>query len=260
MPTRILFVAAVMLSVTAQAGTILELVHRPLPGTDTGRVTTTYAQGGQMRVESSDGNGYIIFKGDALYALNNKEHNYTVMDRETLRKMADTINPALKQMRERLEQMPPEQRAQMERMLGGRMGGTEQSPVEVRKTARTDKVAGYSCSYVELVRDGALQDEICVAAPSVLKGGDELMTAAQKASALVQDMFKDLDAPWLKQSVDRQIQNYSQLGGLPILTRHFEDGKPVSESTVRSVRSEAIPAATFEVPAGYTRKELMMHK
>lgn len=38
-------------------------------------------------------------------------------------------------------------------------------------------------------------------------------------------------------------------------SRHFVDGKPASEPIVQTVRTESLPAATFEVPAGYTLKE-----
>jgi hypothetical protein len=258
---RNLVTAVAMLSGVAQAGTVLETVHRDLTAKSTEKLMTTYAQNGQMRVDSAESNGFVIFKDDALYAINVKEHNYTVMDRATVKKMADTINPALKQMQERLEQMPPEQRAQMERLLGNKVAGTQKAPArEIRTTTRTDKVAGYSCTYAEVLEDGVKQDELCVVPPATLKGGDELVAAGQKMSALMQDMFKDIDAPWLKESVDRQIQDYARLGGIPVLTRHFADSKPVAETTIKSVRTEAIPAATFEVPAGYAHKELLSKK
>lgn len=76
-------------------------------------------------------------------------------------------------------------------------------------------------------------------------------------SALLRDMMSTLDAPWLRQMMERQIANYEKLGGVPVLTRHYLDGKPSHETTFKSVRTEAIPAASFEVPAGYAKKDLM---
>lgn len=258
MLTRNLTIAMVLITGSARAGTVLETVNRDLTGSKGESVMTTYAQGGQLRVESSDRDGSLIFKDDALYAINNKDRNYIVMDRATMKHMAETVNPMLKQMQERMAQMPPEQRAQMESMMGKHMPGA-QKPVnrEVRKTARTGKSAGYACSYVELVADGVVEDELCVVAPASLKGGDELMAAAQKMSALMQDIMKDIDAPWLKDTIDQQTANYAKMGGIPVLSRHFADGKAVQETTLKAIRSESVPAAIFTVPAGYTRKELM---
>ena len=258
LPRRFLTIAMVLLTGQVQAGTVLETVSRELGGAGSETLTTTYAQGGRMRVDSGDRDGTMLFKDDALYAINNKDRNYVLMDRATIKKMADTINPALKQMQERLAQMPPEQRAQMERLMGNSLPGMKPAATqEIRKTARTDKVAGYSCSYVESLEGGVLQDEFCVVAPSSLKGGDELMVAAQKMSTLMQDLLKDVDAPWLRETVAKQTENFAKIGGVPVLTRHFSAGKPVSETTIKSIRTEAVPAATFEVPAGYTRKDIM---
>lgn len=252
-----LTIAAVLLATSAHAGTVMETVSRDLGGNRGEKLMTTYAQGGQMRVDG-DRDSYAIFKDDGLYAINTKDRNYVLMDRATMKKMADTINPAMKQMQERMAQMTPEQRAQMEKMMGRKLPGANgQAEQEIRKTSRTDKVAGYSCGYVEILEGGVLQDELCIVAPGSLKGGDELMASAQKVSTTMREIFKDIDAPWIKQMVDRQMENYAKIGGLPVLTRHFSDGKPVNETTIKSIRSESIPAATFTIPAGFTRKDMM---
>jgi hypothetical protein len=47
--------------------------------------------------------------------------------------------------------------------------------------------------------------------------------------------------------------------GYPVRQRAYENGKLVDEETLVKVwREETIPAATFEVPAGYTRKSMPM--
>lgn len=243
-----------LLAGSAHAGTVIEMVNRDLGGQGKETVMTTYAQDGQLRIEAGDRDGFSLFKDDALYVVNNRDKNYVVMDRAALKKMADAVSPAMKM----LAQMPPEQRAQMEKMLGQNAaalgGGAKQ---EVRKTSRSGQAAGHACSYVEVLKDGVIEDELCIVAPGTLKGGDELMAAAQKMSAMLQDALKDLDAPQLKQMMDEQTALYAKVGGIPVLSRHYNGGKPVSESTLRSNRSEALPAATFTVPAGYARRDFM---
>lgn len=252
---RPMMIAALLVAGSSQAGTVMETVNRDLTGKKAENVMTTYAQNGQLRIESGDHDGYSVFKDDALYVINTRDKNYVVLDRDSLKKMADALSPAMKM----LAQMPPEQRAQMEKMMGkeaaAAMGGG--SKKEIRKTARTGSAAGYSCSFVEIVEDGTVADELCVVPPGTLKGGDEIMAAAMKMSGMLQDALKDFDAPQLREMIDEQTALYSKVGGIPVLTRHFGNGKPVSETTIKSSRSEAIAADKFGVPAGYSRREFM---
>jgi Domain of unknown function (DUF4412) len=245
-------------SLSAFAGTTMESVDHRLDSQKADSVVTVSAQDGNLRAESSDRDGATIFKDDTLYVLNSKDKTYNAMDRASLQKMAEQISPALKQMQEQLAKLPPEQRAQVEKMMGqSAPGATKEKTQEFRKTSRTDKVAGYSCSYVEMLEDGVLQSEFCVVPTGTLKGSADLMAAAQKMQVMINDMLKSLDSPWLKQMISRQQTNYAQLGGIPVLTRRFENGKAVAETTLRSIRSESLPASTFEIPPGYTKQDMM---
>lgn len=247
----------------AHAGTVLETVNRDLPaGADSKTHTMmTYAQDGKMRVETKPGDTLMIFKDETIFTVNHKEKSYYSMDRAAMKRMADQVNPALEQMQDQLAKMSPEQRAQMEKMMGSRLPGMgKQKSQEIRKTARTDKIGGYTCSYVEVHEDGVLSDELCVVPPGTVKGSQDLMDAAVKMSALLKEMLGGIDAPWLKQSVDKQVADYEKLGGLPLLTRHYSGGQPASETTLKSIRNEPVPAALFEIPAGYAKKEMMARK
>lgn len=251
--------AAALLCGTAQGATVLKTSIRDL-ASNKESIATVYAQDGKMRVESGGPQeSFAVFTGDAMNAINPKERNYVVIDRASMKQLAATMNPALKQLQERLAGMSPEQRAQMEKMLGGQMPGMGGKPVveEIRKTGKSDKVAGYNCSYSEVLLDGVVASEVCVAPLGALKGGQELVEASAKLGALMDDVLKEIDAPWLKEMASRQVENYSKLGGVPVFARSFRDGKPSRESTLQSIVTQSVPASTFEVPAGFTRKEIM---
>jgi hypothetical protein len=55
----------------------------------------------------------------------------------------------------------------------------------------------------------------------------------------------------------KQIQNFEALGGIPVVSRHFVDGKPQNETSLGNISSETLAASLFEIPAGYTRKDMM---
>jgi hypothetical protein len=244
---------------TAHGATVLKTSIRDLASNQES-MAIVYAQNGQMRVESGGPQeNFAIFTGDAMHAINPKDRNYVVIDRASMKQMAATVNPALKQMQERMAAMPPEQRAQMEKMMGAHLPGMSGKPVveEIRKTGKSGKVAGYNCSYSEVLLDGVVSSEVCVAPIGALKGSQELYDASAKLGALMEDVLKEIDAPWLKEMASRQIENYSKLGGVPVFARSFKDGKVVRESTLQSIATQSVPATTFEVPAGFTRKEIM---
>jgi hypothetical protein len=255
----LLFLAQTLMAV-AHAGTKLETVNRDLSG---GRTTTinTWAQGGMMRVETQPNESAMIFKDDTIYAISHKDKTYIAMDRASMKRMADQINPHLKMLQEQMKNMSPEQRAQMEKMLGRSLPGADgEAKQEIKRTSRTDKINGYSCTFVEVRENAVLTDEMCVAPSSALKGSAELMASAKKMTAMMQEMMASMDAPWLKQMAQKQVQNFEQLGGIPVLSRHFVDGKPQSETTVNNISSEAVAATLFEIPAGYTKKDMMAPK
>jgi hypothetical protein len=202
----------------------------------------------------------MIFKNDTIYAINHQDKSYYAMDRESMKRIAEQLNPALKMLQEQMKNMTPEQRAQMEKMMGGSLPpglGEPEKKTEIKRTTRTDKISGFGCSYVQVLEAGVLTDEMCVAPSKSLKGADELMTAATRMGEIMREMMSTMDAPWLKQIAEKQVQNFSELGGIPVMSRHFEAGSPQSETTLTSIRSEALAASLFEIPAGYTKKDMM---
>src|SRR5688500_7472450 len=218
MPIRTLpLLTLTLFAAAAHAGTLLETVNRDLSSNGGSTVIHTWAQNGMMRVESqadiATGRSTMIFKNDTIYAINHQDKSYYAMDRESMKRVAEQLNPALKMLQERMKDMTPEQRAQMEKMMGGQLPpgvGEAEKKTEIKRTARTDKVSGHSCSYVQVLEDGVLTDELCVTPNKSLKGADELMTAATKMADLMREMMSTMDAPWLKQMADKQIQNFAE--------------------------------------------------
>ena len=253
--------AIALLCGTSHAATVLKTVTRDL-GNNSQSVTTVYAQGGKMRVETGGAqDNYVLFANDALNNVNPSERSYIVIDRESMKSMAATLNPMLQQMQERMKNMTPEQRAQMERMMGpemaAAMGGGKPPAEQIRKTGKSDKIAGYNCSYAEVLRDGTVVREVCVTPLNALQGGQELAKASAQVGTLLEEVLKEVNAPMLRQMASQQLDNYDKLGGVPVFARMFKDGKPTREATLQSIATQTVPASLFEVPAGFTRKEMM---
>jgi hypothetical protein len=123
-----------MLGFAANAGTVLEMVNKDLAAGGTESASTMYAQDGRIRFENQPGDSVIIFKDEAIHNINNQDRSYTVLDREAMRKLAEQLNPLLKQVQEQMKNMSPEQRAQMQRMMSGKLPGP--TPAARRRSAR----------------------------------------------------------------------------------------------------------------------------
>src|ERR1044072_4440102 len=182
MPIRTLLpvLSLALFAGAAPAGTLLETVNRDLSREGGSTIIHTWAQNGMMRVETqadkATTRSTMIFKDDTIYAINHQEKSYYAMDRESMKRVADQLNPALKMLQERMKDMTPEQRAQMEKMMGGRLppgAGQAEKKTEIKRTARTDKVSGYGCSYVQVLEDGVLSGEMCVTPNQAPKGSAE---------------------------------------------------------------------------------------
>ena len=254
---RMLGCSLMFVAGAASAGTVLEMINRDLAN-NTESLATTFAQDGRMRVNTGGTQDtFVIFRDETLYTFEPKEKTYIAMDRATMQKLASQLNPALKMLQEQMKNMSPEQRAQIERMTGTKLPGSTKEPAqEIRRTSRTGKVASYTCTYSEVLEDGVLQHEACVVPPAELKGSKELYDVGLKVATLVKDMMSTMDAPWMQQMLDRQMQNFSDLGGLPVLTRTFDEGKPLHESAMKAIRTESIPSGQFEIPADYKKRDL----
>jgi hypothetical protein len=265
MPTRIhrLLCLLSVATFTAQAGVVLETRETDLPAGSERGTNTLRVDDGRLRLERYEGGalvGIMIFKDDALHALDPAEKRYAVLDRATVQKVADVVNPALKELGAQLQKMSPEQRAMVEQMLPGSAsssGPAQTEPKrEVRRTERTDNVAGLGCRIYEVLENSSVVREACVAPATAVPGGQDFYSALTKMGALMQDLLDAIEAPWVRETIDDQWATVSQFGGVPVRSREFQGGKPVLEIVLTSIAEQAAPPGSFDIPSDYTRRDL----
>jgi hypothetical protein len=252
---RIGVLALVFLASAAHAGAYLEMAYVDLEKPDEQQGSTKFwAQSGLVRAETGDADGsYVLFRDGKLISVQPDEKRYRVIDKATMDRMGQHLADARKQMEARLAQLPPEQRAAMEQMLQGQLGAPKAAAaLDARETSRSETVAGHDCKIWELYTGKTKEQELCVAAPGSLPGGDELYAAMKQVAALTEGLGAGLD-PGLRDPYLAQVQ---RIGGVPILTRDFQAGKASDETRLVTVRSESLPASTFELPAGFSEEQL----
>ncbi|HET9862705.1 MAG TPA: DUF4412 domain-containing protein [Steroidobacteraceae bacterium] len=250
-----MIVGGLMLAHTAVAGVYVETVnHRITTGT-TEPKQKMYVQNGSGRFVDPEGRATLI-KGDTLYVIDDADKSYIVFDKATMEQVARKLNEQMERLKEQLAKLPAEQRAQLEQTMGGALGldGKERT-VEVNDTGKSDKVDGRSCRVWEVVRDGELDEQLCVVPYSALPGKENFSAVFGRFSKVFEEMAKSV--PMLSGMMANEFSAQVKINGFPVRQRTYENGKLGDEETlVKEWREEAIPASMFEVPANYQRKQM----
>jgi hypothetical protein len=76
-----------------------------------------------------------------------------------------------------------------------------------------------------------------------------------KFAKLFEEMAKSV--PMLTGMMTSEFNTMTRVGGFPVRTRSYENGKlGPREQLVQVWREEKMPATMFEIPAGYTQKQM----
>lgn len=245
----------ILLGNSAVAGVYIETMERDIKTQKSVDASQKmYVQGGLGRMESGDGHVSII-KGDTMYVLDTKRKTYMVFDKASADAMAKQMNDMMAKMRAQMAQLPPAQRAEMEKMMGGQMPGkpAANSKLTSSDTGRMDTVEGRSCRIWQIKRNGALDDELCVVPYSSLPGKEDIGALFLKIGKLFEGMSKAMPGA----ANDNEFDAYARVNGYPVRLRGYTNGKSDGTETVLKVwREEAVVPALFVIPAGY-RKQAM---
>lgn len=214
-----------------------------------GKVTTTQVQLDKTHMRTEAGGGTVmVFDGVAQVAriINMDRKTYT----ELSKAMMDDVSKQMAGMMEQLKNLPPDQRAMMEKMMarGGRgmPGMAPPAPITYRATG-SDKAGRWTCAKYDGMRAQQKVVELCTVEPDAL-GLAEADFAVTKQLA---EFLKGLMPQMADQMVvigTRAAQGYS---GYPIRSTSFANGQVQSISELKEVRREPIPASVWQVPAGF---------
>ncbi len=253
---RIAFIAAACVAAAANAGVYVELVEHDLQTNTSEDAQKMYVQGSSGRF--IDGQGQItIIKDGTMYVVNEKDKSYVALDKATMDQLAQKMTAAMAQMKEQLAKLPPDQRAMVEKQMGGVAGLTEgkKYSVEVVDTGKSDRVEGRACRVWDVKRNGELDDQLCVVAYSALPGKENFQQVFANFAKVFEDMAKSV--PMLAGMMSNEFDAQAKVNGFPVRSRAYENGKLGDvEQLVKVWREEAIPAPMFEIPAGYKKKSM----
>jgi hypothetical protein len=222
--------------------------------------TTSYLSQDHVRMASGQGMETITDpKAGQIMTLDNKKKTYYVTTKQDMEQAAAKMkqrmdSPEMKKAQERLKNLTPEQRKQMEGAMGGLLGS-----FDVKKTGPTRKIAGYGCETWEITMgelsktDECLSSElqIPVQAWEMYRGyADSLKTMMSALGPMAKDVakmsekFKDLKGYPMASETTVKVMGYSSR----------------TTSEVIEVKRGPIPASAWEIPAGYKKVDNPMLK
>jgi hypothetical protein len=251
-----LLALAVVAAHTASAGVYVEMVDHDIKTDKSTLAQKMYVQNGNGRFVDAEGHATLI-KNGTFYVIDDADKSYVAVDKATMEQLAKKISAAMEQVKEQLAALPPDQRAQMEKMMPGMSGDDKKWTVEVFDTGKSDTVDGRACRIWDVKRGGELDDQLCVVPYSALPGKENFQVMFANFAKVFEEIAKSV--PMLSGMMTNEFSAQSKVNGFPVRSRGYEKGKLGDDEQLLKVwREEAIPASMFEIPAGYKQKQMPM--
>jgi hypothetical protein len=209
---------------------------------------------------SSDGNmTRFVFRGDkkVLWMIDDPSHAYMQIDEASVKALTASIGPSLEYMQEKMAQLPPHQRAEMEKILHMEAkGAAKPKPVvAVTNTGQKEKIEGYDCTRWDVTHDGTKTAEVWATSWKAARASKADFAVLEQLTAFLAVLHEASPATRNLSRPGDLVSEMDRVDGFPVRIRQFEDGMLASESTLEAVDGKKVDAATFEVPAGYEQKE-----
>lgn len=211
----------------------LTLVQTTTVGKAAPKASTQYFSAGKFRASDADSESIVDAGTGRFVVADNKKKEYWESS-------FDEMQAMMRQMEEQMKAAGPA----MEKMMAA-MGGGAPGEAKVEKGTAPRKIAGYDTEHWVVSLGTAMRYEVW-AAPSLT------------LPARYYDAFKARYAAMgpMGRSFEKLYEAMKQVKGLPLATASTVSMGPVKTETrteVTEVKKGALPASTFDVPAGYKK-------
>ncbi len=260
----LLLVAAVMtvpvfVSV-ATAGTVVTLHTEYFSPDRADENATVYFDKNCVRFDAmqDDQDIALIFRNDldsgpVCWVVDNTKGTYFEVNEETVKEIQEQIVQAKAMMEEQLKNVPPETRAQYQKMIEEKMGkvGRTDLDIEFKEVASGVKVNAWKCKQYESFVDGAKHEDVWAAPAGDLGLTNADLQVLRGMSELFSGISPETNAFF-------QVGKEGKRGfeGFPVLVVEYMDGEKHEKSEVKSVVQRDLAKHIFELPEGAKKQVL----
>lgn len=200
------------------------------------KVTTVLIQGSKVRVDAND-TSFVLMDADSgtLQIVNTKDHKVMEMSKEQMKAATDRIATMPPGMKEQLDKLPPEKRAQVEEAFK-KVPGAQQAEPRIRPLERSENIGGYKSNAFE------------VKTPSETVVGWITQDAKDLAKAF-------LTFASAEQSIRPGPKNARMLlaeKGLPMRMQTLTAGGYQLDEIIK-IEPKSVGAEQFKIPPGYIK-------
>jgi hypothetical protein len=261
-------VPAMVLAFSGQllAGSVLEMSARYQAG-PAALMDRMYAQDGKLRMDHMDGKGGIltsmIFRNNEMLVISHPDKKFNRINEEMLAKFSDQMkqaNDAMKKMQQQMANLPPQQRAMMEKIMKGKMPGMPpkaQLPTLRVEATGQGRWESYSCKNYTIHFDEQRREEVCAAPPSEVKGSDEVLEALRNMREFQKKMTEALPQIPMGGALNQQIEAMNQIDGFAVHRQEYNKDVKQNEIFLSSAREESLSDDIFSPPQGYKEEKMM---
>lgn len=220
-----------------------------------------YIEQDKVAIESKGADGdrafaYLAGPG-VLRMVDHGNRTYREMTEQEIEQLMGGLSKQMAAMQEQMKNMTPQQRAMMEKVMGGRMPGmptAESVKTTYNRGDGSAEIGGHSCDWYEGMRQDKLVALVCAAEFSTFDLRPSDFAVFQR---LAQFMTKL--APQMADQFEFGSEDWEQKGGfpgVPLEHKLFERGRPTQVMTIESVeRGQSIDEAVYAAPAGYKQQK-----
>ncbi len=187
------------------------------------------------------------------------QKKYLVMTEKDIEIQAAQAKKQMDMMRqrmmERMKDMPPEQKKQVEQMMSNHLAQVDaqktQPKVEQKKTSQTETISGLQCTVHETYINGMKNSELCIAEPDDMKLSSEDAQALMAMQAFMKRMQK------VAQSMMESSASNADIQGIPLHTKLFApDGSVKLETRLSSISTNTLDSKTVTIPADFSQMKM----
>lgn len=223
--------AAVAGNVAAAAAEDLTIVSNVTVGKGAPSTSRQYLSAGRIRTSNPETDTLFDASTGRVVIVNHKKKEYYEFTREEMA-------ASLKRFEAQMQSAGP----MMEKMMGGPVG-----EVSVKKHGRSRKVAGYDCDEYTVAMGENLRYDVC-AAPA-LQPPTQYYDALKSPFAAMGPVARRFE---------KVFDEMKKVKGFPVAMHSsvkvmMVRSELTSEAT--DIQKGPIPASTFEIPAGYKKKD-----
>ncbi len=200
---------------------------------------------------------------ERIIHIDHENKTYTVMDKETMRKISEKLNNVMAEFEKQLKNLPPEQREMMKKYMKKNISPHANYVEPVIKKSGKGKVNGIPCVKYDVYKEKKRTRQYCITSWDKVEGGAEIATAMKNLSSFFQEWTKTMSKSSspigsrlkFEKNLFAQIE---KLNGLPLETLEFENGKLINRTIFESSERKEIPDSIFTSYRQYKRQEIRL--